>query len=277
MWQRVIALVLTLFAGLEPATAQPQRVVSMNLCTDQLAMMLAAPGQLLSISYLAQDSRASVMASEAMAYDVNHGRAEEIYLLQPDLVIVGRYSALATVDMLRRLDVPVSVFEPARSLQDVSNRILEMGQVLGREAAADALAASYRAGLAALAPPQHDGPRAAIYAARGWTEGEQTLAGQIVKAAGFRNIAAELGMTSGGMLPLEMLALADPDVVITGAPYPSFSRAHAFLAHPVVQDLRSRTGQAVLSDRDWICGIPSVLRAIDGLIAVRDAHSGGGQ
>jgi iron complex transport system substrate-binding protein len=35
---------LALFAA--PAAAAPARVVSMNLCTDQLAMLLAAPGQL---------------------------------------------------------------------------------------------------------------------------------------------------------------------------------------------------------------------------------------
>ena len=34
---------------------QPQRVVSMNLCTDQLAMLIARPGQLHSVSHLASD------------------------------------------------------------------------------------------------------------------------------------------------------------------------------------------------------------------------------
>ena len=60
-----------------PAFAEaPGRVVSINLCTDQLAMMLAAPGQLVSVTYLAQDPRASVMTAEARAYPVNQiGRA----------------------------------------------------------------------------------------------------------------------------------------------------------------------------------------------------------
>lgn len=81
----------------------PQRVLSMNLCTDQLAMLLAAPGQLISVSYLAQDPRASVMAEEAMTYDVNHGLAEEIFLLQPDLVLAGSFTTPATTALLRRL------------------------------------------------------------------------------------------------------------------------------------------------------------------------------
>lgn len=251
------------------AWAQPQRVVSMNLCTDQLAMMLAAPGQLLSVSYLARDPRASAMADEAMALAVNHGLAEEIYLQQPDLVIAGRFSTLATVEMLRRLNVPVVVFEPARSLDQVRDNIVLMGQVLGREDAAQTLLNDYNAGLAALQSGVSDGPRAAIYSARGWTSGENTLSGQILKSAGLRNIATELGLPGGGVLPLEQLVLADPDVVITAQPYPGHSRAEEFRNHPVIRHLRARAGQAVMSDRDWVCGTPYVLRAIDDLTQAR--------
>jgi iron complex transport system substrate-binding protein len=39
----------------------PRRVVSMNLCTDQLAMLVAAPGQLLSVSRIARDPRVSAL------------------------------------------------------------------------------------------------------------------------------------------------------------------------------------------------------------------------
>jgi iron complex transport system substrate-binding protein len=249
--------------------AQPQRVVSMNLCTDQLAMMLAAPGQLMSVSYLARDARASSMADQAMDYEVNHGLAEEIYLSRPDLVIAGRYSTFATVDMLRRLEVPVAVIEPARSLEDVRARIAEMGRILGRDEVARALIQKYDAGLAALAEPASDGPSAAIYSARGWTSGAQTLSGQILEAAGLQNIAVELGLHAGGVLPLEQLALAEPDVVITAQPYPGHSRAEEFQNHPVIQSLRARAGEAVMSDRDWICGTPYVLRAIEDLAAAR--------
>ena len=47
------------------ANEAPERVVSMNLCTDQLAMLLAGPGQLASVTYIATHPRASAMAEEA--------------------------------------------------------------------------------------------------------------------------------------------------------------------------------------------------------------------
>ena len=64
-----------LVAGSADAEA-PTRVVSMNLCTDQLAMLLADEGQLLSVSHIAFDPLASPMVEEAAGYEKNHGQAE---------------------------------------------------------------------------------------------------------------------------------------------------------------------------------------------------------
>lgn len=252
-------------------SAGPARVVSMNLCTDQLAMLLAAPGQLASVSYIARDSRASAMATEARAYPVNHGLAEEIYLLSPDLVIAGAYSTFATTAMLKRLGLPVVVFQPANSLADVRDRILQMGDVLGRQAAAQALLAQFDADIASLAlsASQHR-PRAALYSANGYTSGPQSLAGQILQAAGLDNIALELGYRGSGQMPLELLAMAQPDMLVASAPYPRASRSEDILDHPIVRQLAGQTGAGHLRDADWVCGTPHVLRAITTLAAERD-------
>ncbi|NSY41060.1 ABC transporter substrate-binding protein [Leisingera sp. ANG59] len=251
------------------AFAGPSRVVSMNLCTDQLAMLLAAPGQLASVSYIARDTRASAMADAAMAYPVNHGLAEEIYLLQPGLVIAGAYSTPATTDMLRRLGVPVVVFQPASSLQDVRERILQMGVVLAREEEARALLADYDQRLATLAQAGPEAPRAALYAANGFTSGDMTLAGQILRAAGLRNIADELGYARSGHMPLELLAMTAPDLLIGTSLYPRASRSEDNRAHPVVRHLAARSGAGQMRDADWVCGTPHVLRAVAALAAER--------
>lgn len=261
-----ITVVALATAGAALAQDAPKRVVSMNLCTDQLAMMLAAPDQLLSVSYLASDPRSSTMTQEASAFIANHGRAEEIYLLRPDLVIAGAYSTRATVEMLRRLDVPVAVMHPARSLADVRDRILEMGTLLGREDAARAMAAEYDRGLDAVRRNSAKGPRAALYAARGWTSGDDSLAGQILLASGLRNVAAEIGFANGGAMPLELLAMAAPDLVIStepnAQPRSGPSRSEEILLHPVVRAYRRTGARANMRDTDWVCGTPNVLRAI---------------
>ncbi|MEM8553513.1 MAG: ABC transporter substrate-binding protein [Pseudomonadota bacterium] len=258
-------------AGAEP----PSRVVSMNLCTDQLAMMLAAEGQLLSVSYLAVQPRGSAMAEEAKAYQLNHGRAEEIYLMQPDLVIAGSFTTRATVDMLRRLGIPVEIFQPAYGLDEVRDRLLQMGDVLGQEVKAQAFVADYDARLEALRADIATRPSAALYYANGYTSGDRTLAGQILTAAGFENAAVAAGFSTGGIMPLEVLTLLDPDALITSQPYPGASRSEDILDHPVVQGMREGRASGTFTDRDWVCGTPYVLRAIEALGDLRRDMEGG--
>ncbi|REF72092.1 MULTISPECIES: ABC transporter substrate-binding protein [Paracoccus] len=273
---RRLGLVAGLLAGLilpglfQPAAAEPpRRVLSMNLCTDQLAMMLAAPGQLVSVSYLAQDPSASAMAVEAGRLPVNHGLAEEIFLMRPDLVLAGAWTTPETVRLLRRLNIPVEVFPIESDLAGIRANIRRMGAVLGREAQARAMLARFDADLARLSDAQGPRPRAALYAANGYSSGSDSLAGEIVALAGFDNVADELGLPSGGVLPLETLLLSDPDLLVEGRRYAGHARAQEVLDHPALQALARGRPAELMSDPDWVCGNPHILRAVSQL---RDAR-----
>jgi len=263
----VAALVLSGAAAL--ADTAPRRVVSMNLCADQLAMLVADPAQILSLSYLSTDPRSSAMHVEAAAFPQNTGLAEDIYLLEPDLVLAGRFTGVATVNMLKRLGKRVEVFMPAYSLEDVRDRVLQMGRVLKREAQAAELVARFDAELAALRSDVKQRPLAALYYANGYTTGDQTLAGQILLAAGFENATTRAGQMRAGNLPLEVLVMMQPDTVVTGAKYPGQSRSEAILDHPVIQALQSDRHTGTVADSDWLCGTPYVLNAISHLVDLR--------
>lgn len=252
------------------AEAPPARVVSMNLCTDQLAMMLAAPGQLVSVSHLALDPLSSSMVAEAAAYPVNRGGAEEVFLMRPDLVLAGTYTALGSVELLRRLGVTVVQVPPVTALDQVPEQILLVGRALGREGAARKLADDFMTDLAALSvdlPPA----TAALYYPNGYTTGEGTLANDVLEHTGFSNVGATAGLTGGGILPLERLVLAEPQVVVTSTPYPGASRSEEILVHPALARIRAQAGVSVSSDADWVCGTPHILRAIAGMRAAREA------
>ncbi len=257
------------------APDRPARVVSINLCTDQLAMMLADQGQLLSVTYMARDPRASVMSAQARAYPSNHGLAEEVYLLHPDLVLAGRFTGRATVEMLRRLGVRVVIFEPAHSLADVRQGMLDMGAALGQEPRAAQMAARYDAALtAARAEARHSaaGLTAATYAANGYSAGDRSLSGEIITAAGYTHLAAQFGLRDGGLLPLETLVMAAPDLVIRGSDYAGAAHAEEVLDHPAFRALNGASTQ--MQDRDWVCGLPSVLDAVAQLSAQRRHPAG---
>jgi len=257
-------------AGAEaPAPVTPARVVSINLCTDQLAMLLAAPGQLVSVSHLASDPLSSAMVAEAAAYPQNRGGAEQVYLMHPDLVLAGTYTAPATISLLKGLGVAVVQVPPADSLAEVARQMRLVGTALGRAEAGEAMARDFEARLATLARPG-ERATAALYYPNGYTAGAGTLSDEILSLTGFRNVGAEAGLTGGGTLPLERLVMAAPRMIVTSTPYPGASRAEEILTHPALAAIRAGASRSRMSDADWICGTPYLLRAVEGMAEARD-------
>ena len=257
-------------AGHAMSQDQPTRVVSINLCTDQLALMIAAPGQLISVSRLAHDADNSSMVEQAKDLPTNGSGAEEIFLLKPDLVLAGTFTSPATVNLLRDLGIAVEQFAPANSLADVPERLEQMGQALGRKEKAAILAARYVADLASLTAAQEETrPRAAITYVNNYSSGKGSLAGDILNVAGFDNVADEIGLSSVGRLALEDLVLLEPDVIIQGRNYPGAARAEDNLNHAALRALPETLMAGEITDRDWICGTPQVLKAVE---AMRNLH-----
>lgn len=269
---RLIAALLGLalaWSGQPGHAVPPARVVSVNLCTDQLALMLAAPGQLVSVSYLARDPRVSVMALAAATVPTNRGDAEGVFVLRPDLVLAGAYTPPGVLRLLATLGVPVEIFPAETDLQDIRDNLRQMGRVLGREAEAERIIAEFDAGLAGLAPKSGPDPDALIYGANGYVAGRDSLAGAILDAAGYHNLATDLGIAQGGVLPLEQVLLADPDLLVLASPGPGPARSEAILDHPALRTHAERHRHEIVRDRDWSCGTPQILDPIRSLRALR--------
>lgn len=250
--------------------AEPKRVVSINLCADQLALLLAAPGQLVSVTRLAHDPASSSLIDKARMLPANGSGAEEIYLLKPDLVLAGTFTASATVNMLRDLGIEVELFAPARSMSDVPARLAQMGAALGREVAAQAAIDAFEDDLARLSDgPTTDRFRAALTYVNSYSSGDATLAGDILRIAGFDNAASEVGLSSVGILGLEELILLAPDIIIQGRNYPGNARAEDNLNHPALRALKDTTLVGEITDKDWICGTPQVIEAVSAMRNLR--------
>ena len=262
---RILAMAaLAALAAPVPARAgeAPKRVVSMNVCTDQLAMLVAAEGQLHSVSYLAVDPGSSVLAADTSRYAINHGLAEEVFLMQPDLVIAGTFSTRATVGLLRRLGMRVEEFEPENSLDDVRANIRRMGEILDREERAAELVAELDAGLAGLDAARRPDVTVATYYANSYTSGSGTLMDAIVAASGLTNIASRLGITGTARLPLELLVLARPDLIVDGeGRYDTPALAQENFVHPAYRALAAESRSAEIPAKYTICGAPFTVEA----------------
>lgn len=257
------------FGGSPPVMAAPHRVVSVNVCTDQLAMLVAAPGQLIAVSHLAREPYSSAMAAEAEGYAVTNGQAEAVFQLQPDLVLAGAYTTPVTVRLLERLGVRVERFASATTIAAIAADLRRMGVLLGREAQAEAIAEAVERRFAALQAKTHGAApvRAAFLDANSYTAGRGTLLHAMMEAAGLQNVAAELGLAFTARLPLETLVLAKPDLLLMAQRYPSPSMGEAVLDHPAVRAVAARIGRAEISGAASTCGTPATLAAVERLAA----------
>ena len=255
---------LAILAGLAGALADaPKRVVSMNLCTDQFAMLIAAPGQLYSVSHLAHQPQSSVLAEKAALYTVNHGLAEEIFLMKPDLVIAGTFTTRATVEMLRRLGFRVEEFAPSSSFDGIRGNVRRMGALLGREERAEALIAEMDEALADAEAQGVTGAIAALNYTNNFTSGRGTLADDIVTRSGLENLGAKLGLEGTVKLPLEVLIVSAPDVLIgRGRWSKAPALAYEDFSHPAMRALNAEAVAAAVPGKYMICGAPFTVEAV---------------
>ena len=252
--------------------AKPQRIVSLNVCTDQLVMLLADRARIASVSYVAADPGSSAMAEAAAGLTLNHGLAEEVLGLDPDLVLAGAFGARPTVFLLRRLGYRVVELPLAATIADARANIRTVGEALGERERGEALIAEFDRRLAAVrAAASGPRPLAAIYSANGVTLGAGILASAALEAAGFRNLAARLGLSGAAPLPLERLLVARPDVlVIARARDDAPGLADEILGHPALRRAFADHPVVRVPDHLWTCGTPFVAQAIECLAAYRE-------
>src|SRR4051812_32856250 len=105
--------------GATDAPEMPRRIVSLNMCVDELVLRLAEPQNVASVTWLSRDPKNSNVADLGAGIAVNHGLAEEIIPLHPDLIIAGIYTARTAGAMLRRAGIPVLGICVPKSLGDV--------------------------------------------------------------------------------------------------------------------------------------------------------------
>src|SRR5258707_8221522 len=89
--------------GATDAPGQPKRIVSLNMCVDELVLRLAEPENIASVTWLSRDPKNSNVADLGAGVPVNHWLPEEVIPLNPGLGIAGIYTAPAAVARLQRV------------------------------------------------------------------------------------------------------------------------------------------------------------------------------
>jgi iron complex transport system substrate-binding protein len=253
------------------ADTKPTRIVSLDLCADQLLIELVERERIAAVTHLAADPQYSAIWEKAKGIPITRGAAEDVLRLRPELILAGPFGVAPTVGLLRRLQRNVIVVPLASNLDGVRSAVRAVAAAVGENARGEAMVAAFDRRLAELpTASQPKKPTAVIYQVGGAVSIAGDLADAALAAAGFRNKAAEYRLTRSGQVPLELLAASPPDLlVLTSAADEYRTVVSDNLRHPVLGLLRQRRPFIHVPWRLWQCGTPHIADAIVRLAEVR--------
>ena len=244
-------------AGKAASVTKPQRIVSLNLCTDQLLLQLVEPQRIAAVSKLAHDPELSALESQARTVTAVRGDTEEVLLLKPDLVLVGAYTARYTSQMLRDLGFRVVEIPLAHKLEEVITQTELVAEAVGEPERGQALIQTIREQEQALRTATQDDPKpwpiAAERSWQGYSTGKGTMMDELLQLAGYRNAGVLAGLNGYGYLPLERLVETQPDLMMT----PDYARKVPSVEpreklHPALAN--TSLNETILPTRMTICG-----------------------
>jgi iron complex transport system substrate-binding protein len=267
MTRALIGLLLLLLVS-SPAAAQPspRRVVSVNLCTDQLLLLLADPRQVASVSHLAIEPASSFVAEQAAQYPLNQARLEEIITLRPDLVLTSSNTNPRLISTLELLGFELFSLSHSHTVEAIIGDIRRLAARLGREQRGEALITDMQQRLRSSNDPvSSPEPTALFYQPRGYTSGAKTLQNEALRLAGWRNPAAEQGIEGYRQVSLEQVILWQPDTLFTSTysvDNNAASLAERQLRHPALKRLLGERPLFEIPYRYWICPGPMLAEAV---------------
>jgi len=235
----------------------PRRIVSLNLCADQLVLELADREQIAGLTHNAANPEMSAVAARTGGLRILGQSAEEIVAIEPDLIVGLPARRSGVLAALSGHDYPILNLKPAQSYDAIVVQIREVAAALGHPRRGEALIARMNRDLAALHPqPGH--LVAAYYQRRGFMTGTGTLIDDLMGRVGLRNLAGQLDKSAISQLSLEELVAARPDyLIVESATDRVTDQGTEMLHHPILAEI-----QRLSLPQAWtVCGGPAYVEA----------------
>jgi iron complex transport system substrate-binding protein len=252
----VLLAVLSLAAAPLSAAA-PTRVASLNLCTDELLLMLADPRQIASVTHLSRQQEESSLWRLARRYPANDGSLLSIVSAKPDLILTMGGGARDRQVIAGRLKVPIVDVPYPQSLQDLQTSITIVGRALGRPGAAK----SVNQRIDELRSSSTTSVRDTIWLGGGGrTVSAQGLAADWMRLAGMQQRSF-----TGDRVSLEQLLVRPPQILLRSDYRQSqYSSEQRWLSHPLARHVRA--GKTLATDgRAWTCMGPTLVSEVERL------------
>jgi ABC-type Fe3+-hydroxamate transport system substrate-binding protein len=241
-------------------------IVSTNPCVDSVLVRILPPSRIAAISQYSQDPAAtSIPLDVARRFRATAGTAEEVIALHPDLVIASTYTPPATQAAYARAGLKTLLLGIPDSIAESQAQVTQIADAVGASAGGGRINAGIDRAVARWSR-KDDRPRSALlYISGDLATGGSTLLNEMMTRVGFRNAAADYGLTHTGTVSSETIVTRPPAVVIATE---RGGRGTA-LRHRLLPT----TPQAVFPRMLINCGGPSIPPAFERLAAIRASVS----
>jgi iron complex transport system substrate-binding protein len=264
----VVAPPMALAAPPQP----PRRIISLNLCADQLVLALADRGQIAGLTHNAESVEMSAAAAQAHGLHILGQSAEEVLAIDPDLIVGMPAKRSSMVAALSGHHFNMLDLKTANSYDAIVASIRKVAEAVGHTARGEALIADMDRQLAALPAYPGKGRVAAYYQRRGYMTGTGTLIDDLMTRAGLRNLAGVIGKPVLSQLSLEELTAAQPDYLIVDSSTERVTdQGTEMLHHPIL----ARIPRLDIPQAWTVCGGPAYVQAARSLarqLAARALH-----
>src|SRR6266404_3473467 len=132
--KRICAAIICLSLAGQAAAAQrlndgapPRagRIMSLKICTDELLLDLVPPplpgkkSRIASVTFLSREKAGLKLWPQAAAIPINHGSAEEILKLHPDLILTDPFMVPSLRPLLAKTGAKVVEVPPAEDFEQI--------------------------------------------------------------------------------------------------------------------------------------------------------------
>lgn len=239
---------------------KPQRVMSLNLCTDQLILQLLPPERISSVTYISRIPGYSFLIAQARAVRINYATAEEVLQENPDLVVAGNTSTTAIRALLKKVAIPLVEVPAADNFDEIRKITRLVAHAVGEDAAGELLIAHMDVTLGGLASSAPTKIVVAGWNGAGNVPAKGTLFDAILTAAGGVNVVAGINANivygQYTAFDLEQLVALKPDVLAYGqSRLGALDLTNQQLQHPIVRKLYAGR-QITYPETLYNCGLP---------------------
>ncbi len=249
----------------------PQRIVSINLCTDQFLIAVARPEQILALSPFARDREMSHFSEVAQRFPLIRDDAESVIKMNPDLVLASVFSKASTLKIIRKQGIKVVTLKYPGSLKEISEQLAFVGAVTGNRDKGLAAQKHFTDVMVQTKGLLKQLDKTALYYQRGgYISGKFSLVGMLLQHTGLKNHAEQYGVSSYGSLSLEQLLFDPPDILLMAKQYKeSGDQGHQLLRHPAFKQIIQKKNVLRFPVSETVCPGPSTLNALKRLQKLR--------